>query len=157
MNFRAFDILTGESFHWNSAGTVPGGGRGRSLPAAGTGVFSLEGVEIFHGDIVKKGGYLYLVKFRKGGFWLEFLEGDAGQEKGERGEEEGHWLHEFVEEASETEISIVGSTRSNSSWLVGVLLRRAAGGGGGSVDKALGEERGLAKRAGGGDTELPKQ
>lgn len=151
MNFRAFNMATGECFRWNSCDVVPGGGVGKTMPAAGTGVNAENGREIFCGDIVERGGSLYLVKLRRGGFWLEFLEGET-----EGGG--GRWLHDFLEEEELRGggMTVVGDTRSNSAWLVEIFQRRARRGGSEEVDRALGAERAMTMRAGGGTPELPQ-
>lgn len=135
MNLRAFDIETGEVIHWNSADTVPGGGLGRSLPAPGTGIADSEGREIFCGDIVAVDDSFYLVRLGKGGFQMEWLEGGQGGRR-------GGWIHEFCGEG--TKVSVVGNTRHNSDWLVGILRRRVNEG----SCRFEGEER--AWRPGGG-------
>lgn len=130
MNIRSFDIKTGEIHCWCSSTTRRGGGRGKSLPALGSGVTDGGGREIFHGDIVEVLGAFFLTKFRKGGFWMEYLEGvDNGDlvrsDEGCR----GGWLHDFCtkQDNEEGKMSVVGNSRHNSAWLVEVFSRRRAG------------------------------
>lgn len=110
MNFRSYDMKNGEAFHWNSQDAVPGGGGGKTVPAAGSGVLDSLGAEIFCGDIVAREDRFYLVSLRKGAIWLESL-----------GEGEGTWLHSVVEadgKNGKSSLTVTGNSRMNSGWVV---------------------------------------
>ncbi len=116
MNLKAYNLTSGESVSWNSAGTVPGGGAGWSLPSLGAGVRDAGGEEIFSGDIAKVGEFLYLVKLRCGGFCLDGLTVSSRL-----------WLHDLCDSNNPEEasgVTVVGNSKADSHWLASTILSR---------------------------------
>jgi hypothetical protein len=115
VNFRCWDMNTGEEMRWDSLGAAGVGGRKVTLPQEGTGERDVEGQEIFRGDVLRWKGVHYLVGFSRGGYLLLQLDGDLSAESSDV------WLHDYPE----GELLVVGNSRDNSDFVVEGINRRA--------------------------------
>jgi hypothetical protein len=114
VNFRHWQIDTKNESRFNLL-ELPGTLRaGWSLPEEGTRVFSHDGEEIFHNDLVQMDQNTYWVRYHRGAYVLELIEAVHP-------EAHSCWLHEAV--ADEKELRIVGNSHSNSDVITRYWLR----------------------------------